>query len=437
MIPDNLLKALDNLPEDYRACVYRAYGMDPGQSGMITRRSMGTILNTKENKPMEYREAKSRLDELLKITDKEFDAMKLEEMRSYNEELSSLDEFIKAEDVKIQERKKLTQKVANGAGTVIRSWNNNNNVGGNNNVEELNKDLNIRSFQKYVTDGIKSMNETEQRALDLSGSAAVLPTAISEKLITSEKYSDLLNRATVINQGGAGSIYIPIASNNAAEWKVENAPATEAAPTLTKLELKGFELMRLLTISAATSAMAVGNFMDSMLNLLSSEVVETLEASFINGTGLAQPKGLSELTYTTGTDQVLTASAATAISPANIAQAIGLLPQKYSRQAVIVCNADTLYNLISLFQGTAEYAFSMAEGASKFMGKPIIVSEHVADDELYVVDPSQLYVRFAAPIAMEADRSSGFTSASISLRALTVVDSVWNQKAVVRVGLGS
>ena len=46
-------------------------------------------------------------------------------------------------------------------------------------------------------------------------------------------------------------------------------------------------------------------------------------------------------------------------------------------------------------------------------------------------------MRFAQPITVEADRSSGFRSASIDLRALTVVDGVWNPKAVIRVGLGA
>lgn len=301
----------------------------------------------------------------------------------------------------------------------------------------------LRSFQKFVTAGFKNLAEDERRSLDISGAGAVLPTLIADQLITGEKYSDLLYRATVINEGGAGSIRIPVASNNKGSWKIENsdvdisAVTYEASPSLTYLELKGYELMRLMTMSAATSSMASSSFTDHMLKLLSAEVIETLEESFVAGTGTGQPKGLTKLTYTTGTNQVLTASAATPIGPADMASAIGLLPQKYARNAVVVCNADTLYNLISLFQGTAEFAFSLADGASKFMNKEIILNEHCLDDEVYIVDPKELYVRFAQPITVEADRSSGFRSASIDLRALTVVDGVWNPKAVVRVGLGA
>ena len=61
------------------------------------------------------------------------------------------------------------------------------------------------------------------------------------------------------------------------------------------------------------------------------------------------------------------------------------------------------------------------------------MNEHVADDVVYIVDPSELYVRFAMPLQVEANRSSGFTSASVDLRALTVVDSAWNANAISKV----
>lgn len=301
----------------------------------------------------------------------------------------------------------------------------------------------IRSLQKFVTAGVNVMSEPEKRALNITGAAAVLPLSISDQLISDQKYSDLLHRATVINEGGAGTVRIPIASSTAGSWKIENSEVDgddnsyEKSPTLTYIDLKGYELMRLMTMSAAAGSMASGAFMDHMLNLLSAEVIETLEESFITGSGVGQPNGIESLSYTTGTNQILTASAATAIAPANIASALSLLPQKYARNAVILCNADTLFNLIALYKGTSEFAYNLADGASRFMGKEIIVNEHVSDDELYVLDPKELYVRFAMPIQVEADRSSSFRSASIDLRALTVVDAQFNTKAVVRVGLGA
>ena len=266
------------------------------------------------------------------------------------------------------------------------------------NIEE-NKDLEVRALQKFLTGGMKTLTEVEERALTVSGSAAAIPVTIQNQLITSGKYSDLLNRARVFTEQHNGKLYIPIASNTAASWKIENSnvdgsSATyEATPTLTKIELGGYELYRWSRISAASYNLATAEFQEMLLGLLAAEVVETLEKAFISGTGTDQPKGLDELTWSDNTNAILTASAATAIGPADIAEAISLLPQKYARNAVILVNANMLYN-ISQFKGTQEYAFDMADGATRFLGKEIVVSEHMLDDTVYIVDPKELYIRF-------------------------------------------
>ena len=313
---------------------------------------------------------------------------------------------------------------------------------GGKNMERLNNGLELKAFQKYLTTGIKTMTDTELSALSLSGSAAVIPTTIMKTLISDEKWSDLLHRATVMIEEHAGKIKIPIASNTAASWKIENSDkdaesnSYEASPILTNLELGGYELYRWSRISSASYSMATVEFQEMILELLSAEVVETLEKSFISGTGSGQPKGLDNLTWTPGTNQKLTASEETPIGPADIATALSYLPQRYARNAIILMNADMLYK-VSQFKGTQEYAFSLSDGATRFLGKEIVLSEHMADDTIYIIDPKQLYVRFAMPIQVEADRSSGFTAASIDLRALAVVDAAFNPSACVAVGLGA
>lgn len=421
---------------------------------MLTFRSKGwNLYEAREAVTYADKELRQAQERLKELPEQSAQAQTIEEIKALHAEAEELRDFVEAVN---QFRAKWQPLAADlestgsinlkpvGADIALRSFSAdhvNFDDRGLNKMDYTN-DLETRSLQKFVSGGMKSLGEEEKRALDISGSAAVLPVKIADQLIKNEKYSDLLYRATVINESGAGTVRIPIASDTAASWKVENtelieAATYEAAPTLTYIDLKGYELARLMTVSAAVVSMATDNFVGHMLDLLSAEVVETLEASFVNGTGTGQPKGLSKLTYTTGTNQILTASAATPIAPVNMAAALALMPQKYARNAVIVCNSDTLYNLISLFKGTSEFAFSLADGATRFLGKEIIVNEHVADDELYILDPKQLYVRFAMPIMLEADRSSSFRSASVDLRALTICDAAYNTKAVVRVGLGS
>lgn len=297
------------------------------------------------------------------------------------------------------------------------------------------ENIEIRAFQKFIAEGSMKNLTTEERAgLATSGAGAIMPVGIFNRMITSGKYSDLLSRATVMNLSGAGTVKVPIASNTAATWKTELQPVDPTAPTLTSLDLTGKELMRAIQYSAAVEHMTAEQFTDWMADLCASEVVETLEAAFITATeGTDAPhNGLQKLTWTPNTNEI---EATGEITAADVAKGLSLLPQKYARNAILLMNANTAYNTVGLFKGTSEYAYSMADGATRFMGKEIHISEYCADNEIYIIDPAQLYVRFAMQPVVEIDRSVGFLSAANTMRCLTVVDFAWNTAAAVRVGL--
>lgn len=322
------------------------------------------------------------------------------------------------------------QKVLDGEGEAIKRFD----------PKEGRKDsymesIEIRSFQKFIAEGsMKNLTAEERAGLATSGAGAVMPVDIFNRMITSGKYSDLLSRATVMNLFGAGTVKVPIASNTAATWKTELQPVDPAAPTLTSLDLTGKELMRALQYSAAVERMTAEQFTTWMADLCASEVVETLEAAFITATeGTDAPhNGLQKLNWTPNTNEI---EANGEITAADVAKGLSLLPQKYARNAILLMNANTAYNTVGLFKGTSEYAYSLADGAARFMSKEIHISEYCTDNEIYIVDPAQLYVRFAMQPVVEVDKSVGFLSAANTMRCLTVVDFAWNTAATVRVGV--
>ena len=342
------------------------------------------------------------------------------------------DTLIKTIHERAERRRKTVEALLNGEGKVIEDFAENNKKKGANEMEK-NK-LEVRAFQKYIASGTMSTLDAEERAaLTTSGAGAVLPVEIASEVITSEKYSDLLYRANVFNESGAGTLRIPIASANSAAWKAEGASGTDASPTLTYIELKGSELFRATQFSAAVEAMTENAFIDFLADLVSSETVDALENAFVNGsTTNGDPHaGLKNLAYTANNSVSITSG--NSITAADVANGLSMLPQKYARNAIILCNANTLYNCVSLFKGTDEFAYNIADGATKLFGKELVVSEYVDDDTIYIVDPHQLYVRFARPIAVETDRSSGFMNATSAIRCLAVVDYAWNEKACVKI----
>ena len=358
-----------------------------------------------------------------------------EEVRSLKEEQRHIEEAA-------ENRRKQREAVAKGAGTLIGSFDGPGSGFVRSGVYRKTKEgkekgvsMEIRSFQKYVAEGsIVNMSVEERAGLVTSGAGAVMPVDIFERMITSSKYSDLLSRATVMNLSGAGTVKVPVASNTAASWKTELQPVDPTAPTLTSLDLGGKELMRAIQYSAAVEHMSAEQFTAWMADLCASEVVETLEAAFITATaGTDAPhNGLQNLTWTPNTNEI---EATGEITAADVAKGLSLLPQKYARNAILLMNANTAYNTVGLFKGTSEYAYSLADGAARFMSKEIHISEYCADKEIYIVDPAQLYVRFAMQPVVEVDKSAGFLSAANTMRCLTVVDFAWNTTAAVRVGI--
>ncbi len=329
-----------------------------------------------------------------------------------------------------EERRRTVNAVINGEGKIIE----------NSEADTARKDNNMeniemRAFQKFIAEGsMKNLTAEERAGITTSGAGAVMPVEIYNRMITSEKYSDLLSRATVLNMSGAGTVKIPVASSNTATWKEELTAVTATSPTLTSIDLGGKELMRAIQYSAAVEHMTAEQFTSWMSDLCASEVVETLENAFITGdTDSDVPhNGLQNLTWTKDTNAV---EAATAITAADVAKGLSLLPQKYARNAILLMNANTAYNTVGLFKGTSEYAYSLADSAARFMSKEIHISEYCADNEIYIIDPAQLYVRFAMQPVVEVDKSVGFLSAANTMRCLTVVDFAWNTAAAVRVGV--
>lgn len=294
-----------------------------------------------------------------------------------------------------------------------------------------------RSLQRFLSVGANGMTDEEKRSINIAGAAAVLPTTIYNELITNEKYSDLLQRAKVFDERGAGKLCIPIASNTAAAWHTELSAGAEASPALSKIELGGFELMRLMSMSAAAESMTAAGFAGTLLQLLGAEVVETLEYSFINGSGENQPKGLVNLAWNENNTVNGTLDGGT-ISFKDIARAISKLPQKYARNCILLMNADTAYNTVAAADDSVGAPiFNMSEATSRVLGREVVISEHMPANTIFVVDPRELYVRFSMPVQIEADRSSGFTSATTNLRALCVVDAAWNPAACVKIAVAA
>ena len=359
--------------------------------------------------------------EMAEIRARWSDSVGLDNIQAAKENLQRIQALENELKNRAEQRKKILDEVRAGGGTVVRTLTNNTNTRKENTMENIE----IRAFQRFVADGsAKNLTAEERTALVLSGSGAVVPTEIFNKMIHDRKYSDLLYRATVLNVFTPGNIKIPVGSGITAAFKNEGEAVTPAG-ALSALEIGGRELMGAVQYSAAVGAMATSEFTNFMSNQLSLAVTEALEADFVNNA----TKGLDTLSG-------ITEATAATLDAASLADALAKLPQQYARNAIVMGSASAVYKSIGTANNGGAYAFNLETGAQGFMGKEVVVNENVAETKLFILDPKEIYVRFSLAPTVEIDRSAGFLSAVNTMRALTVVDFAINPKAVVRVTIG-
>lgn len=190
---------------------------------------------------------------------------------------------------------------------------------------------------------------------------------------------------------------------------------------------------KLVLASRAMIDMATDHFETYMINLLSGEMLDVLEDSFVTGkagTNNCPSNGLDNLTLT-----ARTVTATTSITIEDIATAVALLPAKVQHGALIMGNAVTLAGILT---AKGEYAFDV-RSTLKDMGLELVQNPHVSDNTLYIIgEPSQtLFVNFWQNIAVRHSDEAALMKNAVAFLASTVCGFAWHSDYVAKVVTGS
>lgn len=273
----------------------------------------------------------------------------------------------------------------------------------------------------------KPLSDAEKRTLTTGAASAgaAVPTitlnAIIDKL---RQVSVLFPKITVSYVAGNLSLVVANAKNSAA-WKAEGTNGTAADDTVSSVVLNGYELIKLVEISAAAYSMTIDAFEQYIASEIGRQMAIAIESAILNGTGTNQPTGiLTGITWTAGTNMINYASAA---SYDNIVDALALLPTLYHPQAVIIMNRKTLFGGIRKIKDTTGQPLLTTNAtqntpANTILGYPVLVNDYIADDVILIGDVSYYYFNFSQQPTIEASREAGFASGKITYRGLAVAD---------------
>ena len=295
------------------------------------------------------------------------------------------------------------------------------------------ENIEIRALQSYLCKGFSSMTEDERRALTTTGSgSATIPTAIVDRLISTAGLSILTHRATHLADGRPGKLVIPVApAAGGVGWHQELADITVYDQTLSSITLSGAELVKLVAASRAMIDMSTDSFESYLINLLAGEVLDVLEDSYVTGeagTNNCPGDGLDNLTLTGRT-----VTATTAITVADVAEALALLPAKVQRGGLVLANASTLAGI--LMEKTT-YAFDPSTTLQS-LGLELVQNPHVSDNTVYVVGALEqtLFLNFWQNINVRRSEDAMLAKNAIAFLASCVCGFAWNASNVAKVTL--
>jgi HK97 family phage major capsid protein len=257
----------------------------------------------------------------------------------------------------------------------------------------------------------------------LSNSAAVIPTHTLNEIISPlHPQGGLWNE--VRHFSVPANLAVPVGTPaDPAQWHIEGAAVDRKDVTTHNVMFSAFELIKILSMSAAAKRMTISAFENYITSELRQSIVNALNTAILSGTGSGQPQGL--LTgITWNAKNSLTVPANGIID--SLLKTIAKLPAGYANGAKFAMSNATLFTVIYPAK-TDDGALILTPDAQngnvrRLFGFEIVVDDNLPTDTILFGNFKYYGVNVPEGIAIETSRESGFANGLIDFRALTIAD---------------
>ena len=258
---------------------------------------------------------------------------------------------------------------------------------------------------------------------DASGGAAI-PTITLDKII--QKLGDaapILGEIDLMHIEGNVTIGVEGTVNDAT-LHTENAAITGSGDTLVKVTLGGYEIVKIIPISAKLSAMSINAFENWLVNNLTRSVAKKAGYYTINGTGSSEPKGI-EYADTWVDDTNAIDWAGTAPTVAEVQEQIGLIDDEYVDGAKWLMSFATFWSKIHPLRDDKKPEILSGDIKNGYFifGFPVVFDPNVAAGVTYFGNFFEAVKgNFAQEIAFSKSAESGFTRNAIDYKGDCLYD---------------
>lgn len=360
-----------------------------------------------------------RLNEIL--------ARKVELRNQLTVEGSNISEIKVETDSLIAEEEEIRKKIKLAAD--LEGSANELNERGGNNMEKVY----TRSSEEYRNGFLKGLmgvklSEEEARAVGVVTSVeagSAIPTQTMNLIIQAlEQQSVLYNYITVTQIAGNVSFVVAPATEDA-EWhggSKEGTDATANKITLSNITLTGYELIKIVEISAKMTAMAIPAFEAWIVQEIAKKFAQTLEKAILSGTGTDEATGVLKANYITQTADFTKAG----MTYADLMAIFATLPTMYHNNSMLIMPRKVFFtDILGMLDANKKpVVVQDPQSPAKFnvLGYPVLLNDFMPEDTILFGDMSYYRMNFSQPIEITSDLSVGFKSGMKVWRGLAVVD---------------
>jgi HK97 family phage major capsid protein len=257
----------------------------------------------------------------------------------------------------------------------------------------------------------------------LSDSAAVIPTNTLNEVISGlHPQGGLYNEVRMFSV--PANMSIPVGTpTDPAQWHSDGAAVARNNITTHNVTFGAYELIKVLSLSAAAKRMTLAAFEAYLTEELRSSITDALSAAIVNGTGAGQPQGL--LTGIAWSKANSLSVAAGAVVD-GVLKAIAMLPAGYANGAKFAMSNATLFGSVYPAK-TSDGALRLMQDAQngsvrRLFGFPIVIDDNIPANTIIFGNFKYYGINVPSSVAVETSRESGFTSGLIDYRALCIAD---------------
>ncbi len=285
----------------------------------------------------------------------------------------------------------------------------------------------VRATEQYRSAFLKRLlgrplTDIETRANEIASTdvAGVIPTMTQERIFNKLKeFAPLLSEITLLQVPGNVTFAVE-GTNTAAALHAENDLIAPAADKLGSVSLAGFEIVKVLRISATVQTMAINAFESWLVDYLAEGISSKIGAYIIYGDGTGEPKGIDyAATWTDNTNAVDWAG--TSPTTAELVELVSYLKAGYHRRAKFLMSSTTFWGKIVAVQDNSKYKI-LTDDYKRLLGYPILLDDNVADGDIFFGDFKKVVGNLSQNIKVDRSTESGFLYNAIDYRGTAIFD---------------